>query len=196
MLTDDKKITTPQYWDAVYSGNNMNAKVDSSNTHRATIRDDKQLTKDRFQIVAIHAEGPRILDIASGHAHTCKRIMAMHPDWKVIASDQAPEAIKVARYEPYMIIDAYKIPFEDKYFNTLMCTQAMEYMDDQDRFILEAKRVASKLLITVPRGEMSAWSQLRIYTPENVRELLEKYGAIEVMETYDHMILAKIKFHD
>lgn len=195
MLTDDKKITTPQYWNAVYSGNNLNAKVDSSNTKRTEVRSDEKVV-DRFDTVARHAEGPIVLDIASGHAHICKRIMAMHHDWIVTASDQAYEARTVANYSPYMIFSAYDIPWPPKSIDTIICTQAMEYMDDQEKFILEAKRVGRKLLITVPKGEMSSWSQLRIYTPENLRELLEKYGTIEVFEEYDHMILAKIKFYD
>jgi hypothetical protein len=190
MLTNDKTITTPEYWAKVYTGNNENAKVDASNTKRTAN------AFDRFGWVASHAEGPRILGIASGHAHIEKRIRALHPDWKIVASDMTIAARIVANFNPYVEMNAYNIQFADKCTDTIICCQAMEYMDDQDRFLKEAQRVASKLLITVPIGEMAKWSQLRIYTEENVRELLSPYGAIEVFERHDDLLLVKLKFHD
>ena len=72
----------------------------------------------------------------------------------------------------------------------------MEYMDDQERFLLEARRVADVLLLTVPIGEMEKWSQLRIYTEENVRELLEPLGNIEVFEREGDLLLVKLRFND
>lgn len=190
MLTNDKTICNADYWNRIYSGKNMNAKVDSSNTVRPA------KVFDRFDIVVKHAEGPRILGIASGHAHIEKRIKAAHPDWMVTASDQADEARKVANFEPYLKIDAYDIPFVDKSFDTVICCQALEYMDDQERFIQEAKRVSNSLLITVPEGNMSSWSQLRIYTSENLMTLLDLYGVIEVFEKHPSLLLAKVRFHD
>jgi SAM-dependent methyltransferase len=189
MITDDKKITTAGYWDQVYAGSS-NGKVDNSNTQRPPN------PFDRFGWVAAHAEGPSILGIASGHAHVEKRIVAVHPDWIVVASDQSLEAKKAAQYSPYLNIDAYDIPYRNKHFDMVICTQALEYMDDHERFIEEAKRVSSKLLITVPIGEMAKWSQLRIYTEENVAELLELFGVIEVFERHDDLLLVKLKFND
>lgn len=188
MLTDDKTITTPEYWDRVYNGKNNDAKVDASNTKRPAN------TFDRFDIVVKHAEGPAVLDIASGHAHICKRIKALHPSWFVQASDQSAEAKKVANFEPYAIIDAYNIPFPDKFFQTIIITQALEYLDDPNRFMVEARRVAKKLLLTVPDGEMSSWSQLRIYRPKTLLDFLYQYGTVELLEMHPSLILAKLRF--
>lgn len=190
MLTNNLEITRPEYWEKIYSGKNDNAKVDASNTVRP------KNPFDRFAWVAQHAEGPNVLGVASGHAHIEKRIMSAYPNWIVIASDQTAAARKAALFEPYMIFSAYQIPFPGKKFQTIICTQAMEYMDDQVRFLNEAKRVANKLLITVPIGEMAKWSQLRIYTEENVKELLAPYGTIEVFERHDDLLLVKLKFYD
>lgn len=189
MITGDKKITTPEYWDAVYGGSN-NGAVDNSNTARPPN------SFDRFGWVAGYAEGPRILDIGSGHAHVCKRIAAKHPEWLVIASDQARGAMDVSGYKPYAIIDAYHTPFEEKYFDTIICTQAMEYMEHQDSFLDEARRIGHKLLVTVPIGEMSKWSQLRIYTEANVLKLLVPLGEIEIFEPHGDLLLVKLKFND
>jgi SAM-dependent methyltransferase len=189
MLTDDKTITLPEYWNKVYAGENNNASVDASNTTRPAN------TFDRFAWVAQQAEGPTVLDIGSGHAHICKRIKAKWPKWEVMASDQTIAAMRVAKYEPYQIFSGYKIPFKDKSFQTIICTQAMEYMDDQEKFLNEANRVANRLLITVPIGEMKLWSQLRIYTEENVKELLAPYGEIELFNRHDDLLLVKLKFN-
>lgn len=191
MITEDKSITTPEYWDKVYSGKNDNASVDASNTVRPPN------PFDRFGWVAKHAEGPNVLDVGSGHAHICKRIKAANPEWAVYASDQAESAKKVARYHPYFIVSAYELHkiWDDKIFNTIICTQAMEYMQDQHQFIMEAQRMGEKLLITVPIGIMQKWSQLREYSEENVRKLLNQYGEIEVFERHDDLLMVKLKFN-
>jgi hypothetical protein len=194
MLTNDKKITTADYWNNVYAGANNNATVDASNTKRPAN------AFDRFSWVAQYAEGPNVLGVASGHAHVEKRIKAAHPLWFVVASDQAASARGVAKFSPYWIIDAYDLPGStqtlDKFWNTIIITQALEYMDDQQRFLTEAKGVAAKLLLTLPLGEMEKWSQLRIYTEENVKELLQPFGTIEVFEKQGDLLLVKLKFND
>lgn len=190
MLTNDKEITKPDYWNKIYQGNNDNAKVDASNTVRPPN------PFDRFGWVAKYAEGPNVLEIAAGHAHISKRIKAAHPLWDVIASDQAQDAVKVANYKPYFIFSAYSIPYEDKRFNTIICAQALEYMEDLHMFFGEAQRVAYKLLITVPIGEMAKWSQLYIFTEENIKELLQPYGTIEVFEREGDLLLVKLNFND
>jgi hypothetical protein len=189
MITNDKSITTPEYWAKVYTCNNENAKVDASNTVRPAN------PFDRFSWVAQYAEGPNVLGVASGHAHVEKRIKSAHPEWAVVASDQTSAARDVANYYPYWIMNAYTIKVYGLRVDTIICCQALEYMDDQDRFLKEAQRVARKLLITVPIGEMAKWSQLRIYTEENVRELLAPYGTIEVFERHDDLLLVKLKFN-
>lgn len=190
MLTNDKAITTPEYWNKIYTGNNDNAKVDASNTKRPAN------SFDRFSWVAKHAEGPRVLGIASGHAHIEKRIKAAHPDWLVVASDQAEDAQKVANYAPYLWMDAYNIESDAKAWDTVICTQAMEYMEDQEQFLKEAQRVASWLIITVPIGDMAKWSQLRIYSEESVYALLEPYGTIVLTDRANDLFLVKLKLND
>lgn len=188
MLTDNKEITTPEYWQKIYLGQNHNAKVDASNLTRP------KNALDRFTWVAQHAEGGNVLGIASGHAHIEKRIKAQHPGWIVIASDQTEAARKAANFSPYEIINAYFIPYPDKSFDTVIITQALEYIEDQERAIKEFQRVGRKLLLTVPIGIMEKWSQLREYTEENVRRLLFPYGTIEVFQRQDDLLLVKLKF--
>lgn len=188
MLTDNKEITTPEYWAKIYEGKNDNAKVDASNLKRPAN------AFDRFSWVAGHAEGPYVLGVASGHAHIEKRIIAAHPEWTVFASDQTVSAQDVANYSPYRIFNAYQIPYFDKWFDTLIIAQALEYLKDQDRFMVEAKRVARKFLCTIPLGEMEKWSQLFIYEEKSFCKWLEHYGTIEFTERHESLLLVKLKF--
>jgi ubiquinone/menaquinone biosynthesis C-methylase UbiE len=187
MLTDDNSITTPEYWNGLYEGKRNNAPIDSSNGVRKS-------TFDRFSIVADLVEGPKVLEVAAGHARISSMVKGRHKDWEVMASDQSTAALKASGFTPYRIYSVYNIPLVDKFVSTLICTQAMEYFQDLNRALTEFKRVSKRGVFTFPKGEMGSWSQLYIFTPESVMELLAPYGTIEIFEVFDHLILAKINF--
>lgn len=189
MLTDDKTITTPEYWDSLYQGKRNNAKVDSSNGVRKS-------TFDRFTIVADLVEGPHVMEAAAGHARISAIVKAKHPDWSVVAVDQSRQAREVSTFRPYFIQTVYDLDVKDKLLDTLICTQALEYFEDLNRALSEFKRVSKRGIFTFPRGEMSSWSQLYIFSPASVMDLLAPYGHIEFFQSYDHLILAKIKFNE
>lgn len=189
MLTDNKEITKPDYWDSLYTGKRNNAKVDSSNGKRAT-------TFDRFTPVVELVEGEKVLEVAAGHARISFMVKVKYPEWEVIAGDQSTEALKVSPFRPYSTFSVYQIPFADKYFDTVICTQAFEYFDDLDKAIIEFKRVSKYGVFSFPNGEMGSWSQLYIFTPEYVQRLVLPYGTIEKMTTYEHLIVIKIKFYE
>lgn len=187
MLTDDKTITTPEYWNSLYTGKRNNAPVDSSNGVRAS-------TFDRFTIVSEIVEGPRVLEVAAGHARISSQVKKSNPEWEVIAADQSTAAKAVSGFQPYLIFPVYEIPFTDKYFQTLICTQAFEYFEHLDWALREFKRVAVRGVFTFPRNEMGSWSQLYIFTPESVEALVSRYSEMETMLIFDHLILVKTKF--
>lgn len=197
MLTDDQKITTPDYWNKIYQGKNNDAKVDASNTKRPAN------PFDRFGWVAAQAEGPFVLGVASGHAHIEKRIRAKHPAWGILATDQAEAAITVAKFTPYQLADAYKLPrprevfsgTDQRTWNTVIIAQALEYLADDERFIQNTGIIGDKLLISLPMGEMEKWSQLRIYSEQSVRDLLEPYGKIETFDRQGDLLLVKLKYN-
>lgn len=191
MLTDDKKISTPEYWDNFYAGKN-DTPVDNSNTVRT-------ITFDRFDWVVnqiVPGFDLAILDVGSGHARIPERIRARWPHMYVMASDQSEEARKISKYRPYITCTAYAVPFKDKFFDVVICTQAMEYMEDNDLFLREAKRVAKKVIITVPSNDMKKWSQLRIYTEASLKELVQQHGTIEHFEQHEDLFLVKVKFFE
>lgn len=197
MLTDDKQITMPEYWDKIYAGKNDNARVDASNTKRPA------QSFDRFSWVAAQVVGPAVLGVASGHAHIEKRVKALHPDWFVVASDQATEAIKVSKHAPYWIVDAYQLPSPLDYprygqtkekWDSVVIAQALEYLERPADFLDEARQVARYLVASLPLGEMEKWSQLRIYTKEEALAFFTDYGEVIFYEVQGDLLLVKVKF--
>ncbi len=189
MLTDNKEITTPEYWAKIYEGKNDNAKVDASNTKRPAN------SFDRFTWLADQVEGPKVLDIGSGHARTVKIMKAKHPDWQVFASDQTEAAMKAANYKPYQIFSAYEIPYPDKSITTVTASQCIEYMEFPDKFLKEAQRVAKYFVCTVPIGVMDKWSQLREYSDKSFLEWLYKFGTVTHFDSKPGIMLGKIRFY-
>jgi len=188
MLTEDKSITTPEYWAKVYTGRNENAKVDASNTKRPAN------AFDRFKWLADIVDGPAVLDVASGHATTMKRLRAMHPDWDIICTDQTAEAKNAAGFSPYFIVNAYDIAYcIEKSVTTVTMSQALEYIEFPDLFMEGVKKVADYFVCTVPEGEMQKWSQLRIYTEDSFKAWLQTHGDIVHFDKVPSLMLAKIK---
>ncbi len=192
MLTDDKSICSPEYWETIYNGKRNNAKTDASNFKRPID------AFDRFKWLAEQVEGPKVLDLASGHATTMKRLKAMHPDWNIICSDQTEAAKKAAKWEgTYRIMDAYNVNrvYGDKTFNSITVSQALEYFEFPDRFMKEVRKTADYFICTVPDGIMVKWSQLREWNEESLKEWLSIYGEIVHFDKVPGLMLAKIKFN-
>lgn len=191
MLTDDKTITTPEYWRTIYEGERNNTKTDASNFKRPAN------AFDRFKWLADQVEGPTVLDIGSGHATTMKRLRAMHPDWEIHCSDQTPAAKKAANWSPdyrYHIFSAYELPFPSGVFKSVTASQCIEYMEFPDKFLEEAKRIAGYFICTIPDGSMDKWSQLKIWDELTLKALLSVYGDIVHFDKVPGLMLAKIKF--
>jgi ubiquinone/menaquinone biosynthesis C-methylase UbiE len=189
MLTNDPKISTPEYWKQIFEGKHLTGNVDRSDTKRAPN------AFDRFQWLADQVEGPTVLDIASGHAVTCKRIKAKHPDWDVLATDQTEAAKKAANYAPYFIVNAYDLSkvVVTGAVTTVTISQALEYLERPDDFMKEVRRIAKYFVCTVPEGEMKVWSQLRIYEEESFKDWLREYGNIIHFDKVPGLMLAKIE---
>lgn len=194
MLTDDKTITTEAYWRSIYEGKRDNASVDASNNKRPAN------AFDRFQWLADQVEGPRVLDVGSGHATTMKRVRAMHKYWEIICSDQTPAAKKAANWDGiYKICSAYELtkqfPKADtKWFNSVTASQMIEYLEFPDRLLDQAKILADYFICTIPDGEMKAWSQLKVWDEQSLKSWLSQYGEIVHFDKVPGLMLAKLKF--
>ncbi len=199
MLSENKEISTPEYWRQIYEGERKNAKTDSSNFKRPAN------AFDRFQWLADQVEGTRVLDIASGHATTMKRVKSMHPEWKIICSDQTPAARQASGLsnDYYKILDAYEVwHFQRmgndgwiKQFDSVCVSQALEYFEYPDRFMKAAQTIGKYFVCTIPIGNMEKWSQLRIYTVDGFKEWISQYGEIIYSDQQGDLLLVKLKFN-
>jgi len=91
---------------------------------------------DRFTWLKINAVG-RILDVGSAGAHTFGG-RAVNLDLDLY---HVPNFVRG---------DAHNLPFVDNSFDTVCLGDVLEHVDDPLRVLLEAKRVAKLILITVP----------------------------------------------
>ncbi len=191
MLTDDKTISTPEYWASIYEGTRNDKPVDASNFKRP------ENAFDRFKWLADQVEGPVVLDVASGHATTMKRLRAMHPSWNIVCSDQTEAARKAANWAGvYHIVSAYELPMMAAPINTVCISQALEYLEFPDKFMERIKWLGAQYFVcTVPEHEMEKWTQLRIYTEASLKEWLSHYGELVHFDKVPGLMLAKIKMH-
>lgn len=97
----------------------------------------------------------RLLDAGCGEGFLSKQIKEHFPDWKVIGLDGAEEAIDLARAFhkgiDFKVGSIYKLPFKDKSFDIVVCSEVLEHLDRPYDALRELKRVTDgALLLTVP----------------------------------------------
>ncbi len=150
--------------------------------------------------------GFRILDMGCGSGrHTCavsrfKEVVAIGSD---IRFDDVVEARERLMYEESLgeqgggvwanvVSDIRCLPFEDNYFDLVICSEVLEHIDDHERAISELSRVlkpGKDLVVSVPRyfPERICWAlskdyhlandgHIRIYKKKELIDLLEAAG--------------------
>lgn len=96
--------------------------------------------------------GEKVLDVGSGPGFLAK-IMAekVKPDGSVYGVDVSDFLLNVARSNTsekekleFLFGDATELPFPDEYFDTVVCTQVLEYVKEVDKALKEIQRVVRK----------------------------------------------------
>ena len=104
-----------------------------------------------------------LLDAGCGEGFVVDYLSRRNPDLKLTGIDVSEEAIEYAkthfgeraRFRPGSV---YKLPFSDKSFDTVLCSEVLEHLDDPNRAVAELKRVARKyVVITVPHEPYFQW---------------------------------------
>lgn len=97
--------------------------------------------------------GKRILDFGCATGGYCLELKKL--GFECVGIDINEEYIKIAQQkgvEAHLIKD--RLPFNDNSFDTVIMFEILEHVQDPDRILKEAKRVAKKnILITVPNCE-------------------------------------------
>jgi SAM-dependent methyltransferase len=107
---------------------------------------------------SLEIKSKNILDIGCGDGvHTIELDLFGEPK-RIIAGDIADKAIHVARNNSagrnisYMVNSAYELPFRSKSFDIAILRATLHHMDDPQKAIQEALRVADVIWIIEPNG--------------------------------------------
>ena len=104
-----------------------------------------------------------LLDAGCGEGFVVDYLAQRNPNLKLTGIDVSSDAIEYAkahfgekaRFRPGSV---YKLPFSDKSFDTILCSEVLEHLDDPNRAVGELKRVARKhVVITVPHEPYFQW---------------------------------------
>jgi SAM-dependent methyltransferase len=104
--------------------------------------------------------GNVILDVGCGKGYLISRIAATYPQLTIYGVDILAEEHKKGNIT-FVQGFADNLPFEDRMFDTVICTHVLEHIIDLDKAISELHRVARRrVIIVVPR------QREYIYTPD------------------------------
>ena len=118
---------------------------------------------ERVQEMVAGTEASSLLDAGCGEGFAIDYLARAFPDLKMTGVDLSPEAIAYAQEQfgdraKFRTGSIYKLPFSDRSFDTVLCSEVLEHVDDPVTAIGELKRVARNyVVITVPREPYFQW---------------------------------------
>lgn len=117
------------------------------------IKRETDLNKACIERILSEEMGEIILDAAAGKGFMAGRILNNYPEKIVTVSDIVlpPFSERIDGIK-YVKASLTKMPFEDKTFDTVICTHALEHIKDIQGALSELRRVCrNKLIIVLPR---------------------------------------------
>ncbi len=174
-----ENINTPEYWD----------KIGREEFEAGELREFHW----RFDPIVQELRGDTILDVGCGTGALCRRInSSLDGSAQVYGVDFSPEQIKICNEisrsrsdlyptEYYAVGDAYKLPYSDARFTSVVCSEVLEHLDSPRRAIREMLRVlkpGGRLVVTVPFNEVivPGSEHVNTFTEETFSAILEGYG--------------------
>lgn len=146
--------------------------------------------------------GLNILDIGCGTGETLTFLQGYLDNPKLYGVDNSPVAISFAKKRGHYHIqkvDAQKLPFPDKTFDTILLLDVIEHVKDDTGVLVEAKRVLKKkgqIIITAPALQF-LWSNhdtgqghYRRYTRRMLRILARQTGLTLAAVSYFNFLLS------
>lgn len=117
----------------------------------------------RMNEMLAETEPRSVLDAGCGEGFVLDYLAKRHPDVRLTGVDLSDEAVAFARERfgdvaQFRTGSVYKLPFSDNSFDTVLCSEVLEHLDEPGRAIQELKRVARNyVLITVPHEPYFQW---------------------------------------
>jgi hypothetical protein len=94
------------------------------------------------------------LDIGCGLASYGRSLRTEGYDWFGVEIDAGDCAALASAGMPHRQISGNGLPFPDASFAAAMCLDVLEHVEKLEAFLAEARRVAPKILISVPNFEV------------------------------------------
>lgn len=104
-----------------------------------------------------------LLDAGCGEGFVLDFLSRRRPDLRLTGVDVSDKAIEYAAQHfgnraRLRTGSVYKLPFSDNSFDTVLCSEVLEHLDDPNRAVNELKRVARRhVVITVPHEPYFQW---------------------------------------
>ena len=110
------------------------------------------LTEECVQRILSRIQGESVLDVGCGKGYLARKI-ALDKGIRAVGVDiTVPEQQDVSTKVTFVRHNVHTLPFEDRSFDTVLCTHTIEHLPDPLQTIREIRRVAAKkIIIVVPR---------------------------------------------
>lgn len=140
----------------------------STNHHKYTVDNwfyQKHLNAflERLDAMVMETEPTTLLDAGCGEGFVVNYLAQRHPEVRMTGVDLSEGAVKYAQehfgeHATYRTGSLYKLPFSDNSFDTVLCSEVLEHLDEPNKAVAELKRVARNyVVITVPREPYFQW---------------------------------------
>jgi len=152
------------------------------------------------RLKAIHTLIPQgsqlhLLDAGCGEGHLIERLHQTYPDYHYFGLDITEIALEKAKRRcPYAKIirnDLTSLPFENNFFDVVVCTEVLEHIEDYKRVLQEFSRVlkpGGSFIITFPNENL--WSAARLVLgrrPIKVPDHIHKFSPNIIKDTIFYM---------
>lgn len=142
-----------------YVSNNHNKHTESNWLYRKHL----ESFYARLMEVVGETECDSLLDAGCGEGFVVDFLASAYPDMKLTGVDVDEQAIEFAKEHfgekaRFRAGSVYKLPFSDKSFDTVLCSEVLEHLEDPNRAVGELKRVARNfVVISVPHEPYFQW---------------------------------------
>lgn len=159
-----KNINTPEYFDKFFS----KRKVDTKN-----------LLRQEFYLR--HTRKGRTIELGCGNSYFPEMARQKGESWGLDFSPKTIEAMKVKFPKVnYVVGDAKRTPFADKYFDTVVAGEIIEHLEDPVGFVMECCRIGRKVIISTPNLEFKDPEHLWEFTAEDLCGMFAGIGKVKI----------------